>query len=244
MDHESEHNDSSSSKNLSSREFSTSIQPMNSTTKFPSFIPTSIPSFSFTPGLGLLAASFPLIAGAYIGYRRELTHAQSNNAYMENTTKRTISNLLSNKNTFNSRAVSKSHKNGIKHVPIASKDIILTGAGPSPAFFARALLYGTLLSIGGVSLLSAGAFYATGCSSLEELVQSCREWTPRNRKRLEGFFGVQDTNIKWEVDEDVVATKHMDENQELEYFTKKYAGEDVRKRPTYVQGNNEERQET
>ena len=72
---------------------------------------------------------------------------------------------------------------------------------------------------------TVGIFYATGCKSLDELVQSCREWTPRNRRRMEHFFGM-DSSQKWENDEDVVATSNMTEDEEVEYFKQKYAGGD------------------
>ena len=110
-------------------------------------------TYSFTPGVGLLAASFPLIAGAYIGYRREMTHAQSSQAYLEKSNRGVFSQLIDPPNS--KRNVSKAMKEGTtKQAQVVASEVVM--AGPGPAFFARALLYGTFLSIGGVSLLSAG----------------------------------------------------------------------------------------
>lgn len=142
---------------------------------------------SVTPVQGLLLASFPLMTGAYAGYRRELRNSK---------------NL----------------------VAATTKTANATLPPPSvgPLFFAKAFGYGTILSVGGVSLLTALTFWATGSESTKELIQKCRSWTPRSRRRVEEFFGVPPLEEQWRKDEDVQATANMTENEELEYFRRRY----------------------
>jgi len=59
------------------------------------------------------------------------------------------------------------------------------------------------------------------------MVQCCREWTPRSRKRIELYFGIKSSMQQWEKDEDVIATADMAEDEELEYFQNKYVGNDI-----------------
>ena len=65
-------------------------------------------------------------------------------------------------------------------------------------------------------------FWATGSESTKELIQKCRSWTPRSRRRVEEFFGVPPLEEQWRKDEDVQATANMTENEELEYFRRRY----------------------
>lgn len=195
---------------------------------------------SFTPGQGLLLASFPLLAGAYVGYRREMIHAQSNQYHLEQQQPRGMISKLVNVNPHkgngNSATVTATEAAAKEFSRVAAKEMAMV-AGPGPSFYARALIYGSLLSIGGVSLLSAGAFYASGCQSLEELIESCREWAPRNRQKFERFLGIQSKN--WNTDEDVVATAQMTQDEELDYYTNKYVGEEVFKQHPDEHDNDE-----
>lgn len=217
MDQETKQTPSSSSSN----DTPSITTPLSN---LPQFLPSpSSSSFTITPGLGLLAASFPLFAGTYIGYRREVIHAQSKNtSYIE----KLSSKLSPTESSFSSSKSIRIPRPSSSSTSISSSTAVAV-TEVSPAFFARAFLYGTLLSIGGVSFLSAGVFYATGCHSLEELLESCREWTPKTKQRFESMLGVKDSKSQWENDVDVKNTKDMNEDEELEYYTNKYAGEDV-----------------
>lgn len=86
----------------------------------------------------------------------------------------------------------------------------------------KALGIGSMLSIGGVGLLTAGVFHWSGCQTLQELIDTWREWTPRKRIELETKFGIQPKSMQHE---DVVATKGMTEEEEWEYIKRKYIPE-------------------
>jgi len=86
----------------------------------------------------------------------------------------------------------------------------------------RALAVGSLLSVGGVGLLTAGVFYASGCNTLQELIFSWRRWTPARRREMEQTFGIKPKSIEHE---DVKATAHMTEDEEWDFIKKKYIPE-------------------
>lgn len=95
----------------------------------------------------------------------------------------------------------------------------------------KALGIGSMLSIGGVGLLTAGIFQLCGCDNLQDLITTWKEWTPRKRIELEERFGIQPKSMQHE---DVKATKGMTEEEEWEYLKKKYI-------PELVTGDGEER---
>jgi len=86
----------------------------------------------------------------------------------------------------------------------------------------RALGIGSLLSVGGVGLLTAGVFYASGCNTLQELIFSWRRWTPARRREMEQTFGIKPKSMEHE---DVKATAHMTEDEEWDFIKKKYIPE-------------------
>ncbi len=86
----------------------------------------------------------------------------------------------------------------------------------------KALGLGSMLSIGGVGLLTAGIFKISGCNSLEEMIDTWREWTPRKRREFEERFGIEPKSSKHE---DVLATRGMTEGEEWEFIKKKYIPE-------------------
>ena len=86
----------------------------------------------------------------------------------------------------------------------------------------KALGLGSMLSIGGVGLLTAGIFRMSGCESLQEMINTWQEWTPRKRKELENYFGIEPKSMQHE---DVKATKGMTEDQEWEFIKRKYIPE-------------------
>jgi Protein of unknown function (DUF1358). len=95
----------------------------------------------------------------------------------------------------------------------------------------KALGIGSMLSIGGVGLLTAGIIKLCGCDNLQDLITLWKEWTPRKRIELEERFGIQPKSMQHE---DVKATKGMTEEEEWEYLKKKYI-------PELVTGDGEDR---
>eukprot|EP00591_Stephanopyxis_turris_P001760 CAMPEP_0195517624 /NCGR_PEP_ID=MMETSP0794_2-20130614/11097_1 /TAXON_ID=515487 /ORGANISM="Stephanopyxis turris, Strain CCMP 815" /LENGTH=203 /DNA_ID=CAMNT_0040646455 /DNA_START=13 /DNA_END=624 /DNA_ORIENTATION=+ len=160
------------------------------------------------PAHVLFAASFPLISGAYLGYRRALHVgegiASSNSLFMR---------------TFGNQ--SGKVKNKLKPSVMKGMDV------PAAVVASRALAIGSMLSIGGFGLLCAGTFYWSGCDSLEELVDSCREWAPRKLSQLESYFGIdlKASTSRQVEDVDRLAVEGMSEDEEVEYFTRKYVPE-------------------
>lgn len=214
------------SSSISNSNSSTTVVNHRPLVSFPSSFPSSFinlsPSWSFTPGQGLLVASFPLIAGAYLGYRREMKQA----SIMNSTKTNEITHVLE-QSTQRMTTAATTKTTLTKKAPMVVPEMITLTSPSNAGYFARAFLYGSLLSIGGVSLLSSVVFYASGCRSLDEMVQCCREWTPRSRKRIELYFGIKSSMQQWEKDEDVIATADMAEDEELEYFQNKYVGNDI-----------------
>jgi len=86
----------------------------------------------------------------------------------------------------------------------------------------RALGVGSLLSVGGVGLMTAGVFFASGCSNLQELLSTWRRWTPERRRDMERTFGIRPKSREHE---DVLATAHMTEEEEWEFIKEKYIPE-------------------
>jgi len=97
----------------------------------------------------------------------------------------------------------------------------------------KALGIGSLLSVGGVGLLAAGIFYASGCNTLQELIFSWRRWAPARRREMEQTFGIKPKSMEHE---DIKATAHMTEEEEWDFIKEKYIPELV------VVGDDEVRQ--
>jgi hypothetical protein len=81
-----------------------------------------------------------------------------------------------------------------------------------------------MLSVGGVGILSAALFYASGYESVDEAVRSLREWGPKKRREVEGLMGLPEGGVSAS-HPDIVATRGMSEDDELSYIKRKYMAE-------------------
>mmetsp|Transcript_6766 Transcript_6766/g.12748 ORF Transcript_6766/g.12748 Transcript_6766/m.12748 type:complete len:197 (+) Transcript_6766:211-801(+) len=129
--------------------------------------------------------------------------------------------LLSLSSSSSTTSTSTSLKNIAAHTATTAEHPNMVKVDTARLAF-KALGIGSMLSIGGVGLLTAGIFKVCGCNNLEEMVTMCKEWTPRKRRELEKRFGIEPKSMQHE---DVKATKGMTEEEEWEYIKKKYIPE-------------------
>ena len=67
------------------------------------------------------------------------------------------------------------------------------------------------------------AFYASGYTSVDEAVSATKIWASSWRERFENWLGMEDRPSK--THPEVLATKHMNEEEELKYIYDKYIKE-------------------
>jgi hypothetical protein len=89
----------------------------------------------------------------------------------------------------------------------------------------QALALGSMLSVGGVGLLTAGVFLLSGCGTVGELVDCCKAWTPQMRVKIEGYLGIESVTNRYANNEDVKAAAGMTEAEEIEFYGRKYIPE-------------------
>jgi hypothetical protein len=87
----------------------------------------------------------------------------------------------------------------------------------------RALRLGTLGSMGSCGMIGAALFYASGYQSVEEATSHARIWAPYYRESFEKWLNMEDRPSK--THPEVVATKHMTEEQEMNYIYENYIKE-------------------
>jgi len=192
----------------------------------------------------LLVSSVPMCLGAYSGYKLELGRsAAAAAAATAAASKKAGKNVAADMYTpgFTTRGsgllkrvvgeeVSASAKTTTNaKIRIGNANANITGGTSTsavkvnPGILAfRALGVGSLLSIGGVGLLTFGVFKVLGCNSLQEMILLCETWAPRKRRELENRWGIRPKSLQHE---DVKATQHMNEEQEWEYLKRKYIPE-------------------
>lgn len=83
----------------------------------------------------------------------------------------------------------------------------------------RALGIATRGSVGLFALTGSCIFFCNGWSSLSDAVQATQRWAQSRRQRLITLLGLQD---KHNQDPDYIETKHMTDEQALNYLAKKY----------------------
>lgn len=203
--HEPE-DEGSTSSSLSSSSSMTTAHP-----------PPTTRTSRLTPGSALLLSSLPLGLGAYIGYRRTLHESSLSSSTA----------LVNRNNSINSpRGVGVNNNVAIQTI---------TSGVPPPVLAARALIIGTLLSISGTTLLLSSIFILSGCTSVDELIHSCKIWGPKQLQNfetiLQRYMGVQfgttsGTNArqlaKLQYEQETLG---MTEEEELDYIGNKYKGE-------------------
>ena len=84
----------------------------------------------------------------------------------------------------------------------------------------RALGIATRGSVGLFALTGSFFFFLNGWSSLADAVQATQQWAQSRRQRLITVLGLPDNNNSDHPD--LVATKHMTDEQALDYLSKKY----------------------
>jgi hypothetical protein len=87
----------------------------------------------------------------------------------------------------------------------------------------RALRLGTLASMGTCGMIGAALFYASGYQSVEEALSHTRIWASYYRESFEKWLAMEDRPSK--THPEVVATKHMTEEQEMNYIYENYIKE-------------------
>eukprot|EP00980_Cylindrotheca_fusiformis_P005251 scaffold1120_cov127-Cylindrotheca_fusiformis.AAC.13 len=94
----------------------------------------------------------------------------------------------------------------------------------------RALRLATLGTVGTFGMLGAATFYASGYQTLDEAVNDTKRWASSYRQSFEDWLAIEDRPSK--THPEVVATKHMSEEQELNYIYEKYIKEPEGTRPS------------
>ena len=184
----------------------------------------------------IFCASLPLCIGAFAGYRVEMNRIASGSAesYSPGSTASgggLLRRVMGEEMRSSFDAVTKNNNSTSKKLSKTAVDAAKAAADTLEMKQVRldigrmafkALGLGSMLSIGGVGLLTAGIFGLSGCGSLEEMLDTWREWTPRKRREMEGMFGIDPKSMKHE---DFKATKGMTEDEEWEFIKKKYIPE-------------------
>ena len=208
-----------SSTDLSSQHHSpTDVTPSDPTAVSSVTLPFSAPFAELisrvSPAFILLSSSIPLLAGSYVGYRRVVRRGDvvAHDALFEK--------IIGNIYTSPSISSNVSQSTSIKRVAAISPHKV------EPVSIAiKALSLGSMLSIGGVGLISAGVFLLSGCRSMQELVESCKIWTPRMRMKVESYLGIPTALEKYAHDDDIQAVAGLNEEEELEFYGRKYIPE-------------------
>lgn len=159
----------------------------------------------------LLFASVPFVFGSYIGYKRSFS---SGNTEL-------VARRILAARRGGTRAASSTTPPASVAARSATEAVVGSSLNPDgPLMAARALGIGTMLSIGGVSLLSAAVFYFSGYDSISAMIEGCRAWAPAKRRQLEVIVGLPRSPS---LDHpDFEATRGMSEDDELDYVKKKY----------------------
>mmetsp|Transcript_61562 Transcript_61562/g.74039 ORF Transcript_61562/g.74039 Transcript_61562/m.74039 type:complete len:218 (-) Transcript_61562:14-667(-) len=202
---------------------STSFSYMDMTTKCFEFIERNS-----TPRNILLMGSVPLVAGSYSGYLRALSGKNAAVGARMNQMSSFSSFSIWN-DWFQDTEKETVRKKKNKLIQPAKKVVqSAKSVGVSPALIAfRALSLGSLVCLGGSGLLFSAIFHFSGFNSVADLIDSCKVWAPQKRRSLEDALDFKLTpDEKYKHDPDVVATKGMAEDDELNYFKEKYLNND------------------
>jgi hypothetical protein len=87
----------------------------------------------------------------------------------------------------------------------------------------RALRLGTLGIIGSYGMIGAAIFYASGYQTLEEAMSDTRIWASSQRASFEKWLNMEDRPSN--THPEVLAMKHMTEEQEMNYIYEQYIKE-------------------
>jgi len=177
--------------------------------------------FWVTPGSVLLVSSLPLCIGGYVGYRRALhesTVPETKGVFGGSKGNSILGQIIHPEPPISSHSTNAA----ASKKPLQSASANIKSAVPPPILAARALVLGSILSVGATSLLVSGIFYATGCRSMDDLISTWRSWAPKQLHQWESSLGnvlgvdigLERRSAKYEYKE---ATKDMSEEEEIDY---------------------------
>lgn len=182
-----------------------------------------------SPAQILLTSSIPLLAGTYLGYRRVVRQGDVIVTSKENNS--LVDKLIGNNKMYSSTTADASRNSSLPISSAPNQQLLGSTARAAAAkvkpvsIATQALALGSMLSVGGVGLLTAGVFFLSGCSSVRELVDCCKTWTPQMRVKAEGYIGIDSVKNRYANDEDVKAVAGMSEAEEIEFYGRKYIPE-------------------
>ena len=204
--------ESNPSSNLP-RESSSATPPPFSNIIFPDVRPVHL----------IFASSCTLCLGAYAGYKIEMTKLQADGNYTPGSIS-TRGGLLRTVMTTPAEVhyPNKSQGISVNTIKSATKKAAAQESTHVSRVAIAALGVGSLLSLCGVTLLSASIIRLTGCHSVNEFLDLCKVWTPRKRQQWEKALGLRPKSMQHE---DVIRTKGMTEEEEWRYIQKKYIPE-------------------
>lgn len=182
------------------------------------------------PGNVLMLTSVPFFAGAYFGYRMPTEQ-------LEDLIQGSVGGTGNADGVDSSkvRAVESSGKRPKASIKAVDQDAVRAVAAQTAS---KALRIATLGMVGTFGLLGAMGFYMSGYKSLGEAVGGTTRWASSWGKSMELAMGGDQAVSK--THPEVLATKHMKEEEELSYIYDKYIKEDDGDQDTLWEGDNGE----
>lgn len=154
------------------------------------------------PGNVLLLTSVPFFAGAYFGYRMPTEQ---------------LEDLIQGNN-----CVKNATDKGVHKAKAADQDAVRAVAARTAS---RALRIATLGTVGTFGFIGAVGFYLSGYDTLDDAVRGTTTWASSWGKSFERLMGGDQAVSK--THPDVLATRHMDGEEELKYIYDHYIKEEV-----------------
>ena len=163
------------------------------------------------PGNILFLTSVPLIAGTYFGLRMPADRLED-----------FVGGGLGDGGVDNSNTKDTMSRKAARIKTAADKEAIKAVAAQTAS---RALRIATLGTVGTFGFIGALGFYASGYDTIEGAVMATKRWTTSFSTSVESFFGGDTRDSK--THPEVQATKHMDDDEELQYIYDKYLKKEV-----------------
>mmetsp|Transcript_14398 Transcript_14398/g.26989 ORF Transcript_14398/g.26989 Transcript_14398/m.26989 type:complete len:248 (+) Transcript_14398:74-817(+) len=192
------------------------------------------------PGNVLLLSSIPFFAGAFLGYKIPIEQfedlsaggsASPKSPCQSSTSTNSLSSAKQTRPIPSTTTTSASCNANEALTAVALNDMNPDEARVLATRMAvRAFRVATLGTLATFGLVGAAGFYASGCRSVEEAIQSTRAWASSWRKSLQHILGTDKAVSKNHPD--VIATKNMTGEEEMDYLWKKYMVDDTRTEPT------------
>jgi hypothetical protein len=189
------------------------------------------------PGNVLLLTSIPFFAGAFMGYKIPIESIEDMMSSAGESSKSPTSSSSTAKGVSTSATRIVSPSTQIAATAASAEDAL--AAAEMSADEARALAsrmavrafriatFGTVATFG---LVGAFGFYISGYGSVDEAVQGTRTYASSWRDSLERIFGSDRSPSR--THPDVLATKNMTEDEEMQYIYNNFMAEDEEKQIT------------